>query len=68
MYNCPMVGLSDVFTVQCPYCGEVSELVIDLSIRSQTYIEDCQVCCRPMKLNVLVDDQGCATIDAQFEE
>lgn len=37
---------------QCPYCGELVELLIDCSEYQQTYIEDCQVCCRPMVVSV----------------
>ena len=32
----------------CPYCGELIELLIDTSIAQQEYVEDCEVCCRPM--------------------
>lgn len=32
----------------CPYCGEPITLVIDCSVSSQSYVEDCQVCCRPI--------------------
>ena len=32
----------------CPYCGEPIELLIDTSITQQEYVEDCEVCCRPM--------------------
>ena len=35
-------------TYDCPYCGEVVETTVDLSGGDQTYIEDCQVCCRPI--------------------
>ena len=34
--------------IDCPYCGEVIELLVDTSIPAQEYIEDCQVCCRPI--------------------
>lgn len=30
--------------VTCPYCGETITLFLDLSIESQSYIEDCAVC------------------------
>ncbi|MCW8275702.1 CPXCG motif-containing cysteine-rich protein [Pseudomonas sp. PCH199] len=33
---------------ECPYCGEQVETTVDLSGGDQTYIEDCQVCCRPI--------------------
>lgn len=26
-------------------------MILDLSIREQTYIEDCEVCCRPIELS-----------------
>ena len=38
----------------CPYCGEVIEVVVDASLEQQDYIEDCSVCCRPMRLTVTV--------------
>ncbi len=41
--------------VFCPYCGEAIELLIDDSIPVQEYIEDCQVCCRPMTVVQSVD-------------
>ena len=44
--------------VLCPYCGEVFETVIDLSSGSTSYIEDCQVCCRPIEFRLEVDDAG----------
>jgi len=45
-------------TVQCPYCGQNIELLVDHSVPQQTYIEDCQVCCRPININVAVDPDG----------
>ena len=44
-------------SVDCPYCGESIELQIDCSITQQRYIEDCQVCCRPINVNVSIDDE-----------
>src|SRR3954469_15891347 len=35
--------------VQCPYCGERLETRVDLSADEPSYIEDCQVCCRPIQ-------------------
>lgn len=39
----------------CPYCGEPIELLVDASAGSCSYIEDCQVCCRPIQVDVEVD-------------
>jgi len=45
-------------SIQCPYCGETIDVLIDCSISQQSYIEDCQVCCRPIEFNVVVDQEG----------
>ncbi|MCG6871720.1 MAG: CPXCG motif-containing cysteine-rich protein [Gammaproteobacteria bacterium] len=39
----------EVVSVSCPYCGELFETALDLSAGSQSYIEDCQACCRPIE-------------------
>ncbi len=39
-------------TIECPYCGEQIELIIDDSVEHQQYIEDCSVCCRPIGIEV----------------
>lgn len=44
--------------IQCPYCGEAIELSIDGSAGDQRYIEDCQVCCRPIVVDLRLDDDG----------
>jgi hypothetical protein len=51
-------------TYTCPVCGQVNETAVDPSQgASQTYVEDCQVCCRPLVLSVTVD-AGVAGIEA----
>lgn len=37
---------------QCPYCWENISMLIDTSVSHQSYIEDCEVCCRPIQVNV----------------
>ena len=44
--------------IDCPYCGETIDTVMDLSAGSFRYIEDCQVCCQPIELAGDVDDDG----------
>ena len=53
-------------TITCPYCGEAIELLIDDSAGDQQYIEDCQVCCRPMIFYVTFDEED-HTVDIQTE-
>ena len=48
---------------QCPYCGEEISFWLDEGGgRSQQYVEDCAVCCRPLQLHVAVDDDGDASL------
>jgi hypothetical protein len=44
--------------VECPYCGESFETPIDTSSGSARYVEDCQVCCRPIEFVLEVDHAG----------
>jgi hypothetical protein len=55
-------------TIDCPYCGEPIEILIDASMASQHYIEDCQVCCRPITLQVDIDDDGTPQVRATGED
>ncbi|HET9190774.1 MAG TPA: CPXCG motif-containing cysteine-rich protein [Rudaea sp.] len=48
----------DRLVIQCPYCGESYETVVDPSAGSQNYIEDCAVCCRPIEIALRVGDDG----------
>ncbi len=34
----------------CPYCWQQISFVLDLSAGEQEYIEDCEVCCRPIQI------------------
>ena len=54
--------------VQCPYCWEKISLLVDTSIEMQEYIEDCEVCCRPIDFVVEVDEQGLASVDARLQD
>ena len=54
--------------VQCPYCWEEITLLIDASIEMQEYVEDCEVCCRPIDFFVEVDEQGLASVDARLQD
>lgn len=40
--------------ISCPYCGESIEVMVDVSAGDQSYIEDCQVCCRPIEMQLRV--------------
>lgn len=45
-------------SVNCPYCGEVICVILDPSTGTGAYIEDCQVCCRPIVFRLDMDFAG----------
>jgi hypothetical protein len=53
--------------VDCPYCGEIIELLIDCSVEQQNYIEDCEVCCCPIDVNVTIDNEGQVFVNVSHE-
>jgi len=53
--------------IYCPYCGEHIALLADGSVEEQQYIEDCQVCCRPMNIGVRVSADGRCQVEARAE-
>lgn len=61
-------ALLETVEVACPACWESIELTLDLSAGSQTYAEDCPVCCRPMSVRVWVsDDLAEHTVEVEAE-
>ena len=53
--------------VSCPYCAESIQVLIDAEEAGQQYIEDCQVCCRPITFIVFVDAMGYVSV-AVYDE
>ena len=63
--------MSDVLSnelIDCPYCGETIEVVVEYLDESYDYIEDCQVCCRPIVFRVDVSINGEQTLVVRSEE
>jgi len=52
----------------CPYCGERIEVIVDDSAGDQRYIEDCQVCCRPIELEFAWDGDMLAYFVARTQD
>ena len=53
--------------VNCPYCGEPIDVLLDPSVPHQNYIEDCQVCCRPIIFDVTVSGESELTVFVSSE-
>ena len=48
----------------CPYCSERISMVLDISVGGQTYIEDCEVCCRPIEVRYAVEHDEVSDFEA----
>ena len=53
--------------ISCPYCGESISVLVDDSVPEQSYVEDCQVCCRPIVLDVTVGSDGGVVVSGRSE-
>ena len=50
--------LEEEITITCPYCYEPVSLPVDCTGGSQTYVEDCSVCCQPIVLSITLGPGG----------
>ncbi len=49
---------------QCPYCWQTISMILDQSVSDQEYIEDCEVCCNPIQVNVQFEDADLSSFNA----
>ncbi len=52
----------------CPYCWEEISMVLDTSVTTQTYIEDCEVCCNPIEVKYTIEDGAILDFRARIVE
>ncbi|WP_404358889.1 CPXCG motif-containing cysteine-rich protein [Methylotuvimicrobium sp. KM1] len=55
-------------SIQCPYCGETISLLLDIPSGSQSYYEDCSVCCSPIYVQIEVDENDQAHVACKRDE
>ena len=55
----------DEYFFNCPWCGERISMIMDLSVSDQSYIEDCEVCCRPIDIHYQASAEGIEFFQAQ---
>ena len=53
---------------QCPYCWEQISMLCDTDAGSQSYVEDCSVCCRPIKIEYQARDGAIVSFQASVLE
>jgi len=52
----------------CPYCGVNNELSVDISGGShQEFVVDCEVCCDPIVVRIVLRGEDLVSLDVQRE-
>jgi hypothetical protein len=54
--------------VQCPYCWERFSILVDGSVEAQSYVEDCEICCRPIDFDVSIDENDQVSVQARLQD
>jgi hypothetical protein len=49
----------------CPHCWQEISMVVDPAVRSQTYVEDCEVCCRPIQIRYSLEEGAVVDFEAK---
>ncbi|WP_111612501.1 CPXCG motif-containing cysteine-rich protein [Algoriphagus yeomjeoni] len=52
----------------CPYCFEEISMLIDPSVASQKYIEDCEICCNPIEVQITIEENEIVSFEAKSIE
>jgi hypothetical protein len=61
-----MVQIEHFF--DCPYCGAQISMLLEPILSTQEYIEDCEVCCRPLNITYQTDGENLTIFEAQYVE
>jgi len=49
----------------CPYCWQEISMVLDASEPHQTYVEDCEVCCKPIEVEYTLENETVSEFEAR---
>jgi len=49
----------------CPYCWSEISMLLDLSVTQQAYIEDCEICCNPIRISYRANNNDIVNFSAQ---
>jgi hypothetical protein len=51
--------------IQCPYCGQTMELVVDTGTAEQRFTTDCEIYCRPFEVFAECEPGEILSLDVQ---
>ena len=52
----------------CPFCMAPISMLLDPSVEAQAYVEDCEVCCRPIEIRYRIDGDEVTDFQAEALE
>lgn len=59
-------SMEEEYTFTCPSCWQSITMLLDTSLDDeQTYVEDCEVCCRPIQITFTVEQGEITAFDAE---
>jgi hypothetical protein len=58
----------DEIIIDCPYCGESLDVLVDTASGPQEYYEDCAVCCAPILFIISEENTGGIIIDVKRKD
>lgn len=56
--------MEEFVDIQCPYCGQTFEIVVDVSQGNQRFTTDCEVCCRPFEVIAACENGEVVSVQA----
>lgn len=54
--------------VTCPYCGEAFTAVVDTGEGDTEYVQDCEICCHPIRFRVRLDGDAPVAVETARED
>jgi hypothetical protein len=63
VFSPKIVLMQDTATIQCPFCGQSFDLVLDTTLASQRFVTDCEICCRPFEVVAECEDGEILSLD-----
>ena len=53
--------------IQCPFCGQTFEVVVDTSVGQQVFTTDCEICCRPLEVVAVCKGGEIVSVEVRSE-
>lgn len=62
-----MANPQESTAITCPICFESFEILIDLTAGNiQSFIYDCEICCRPIQINLRISKKGKIEVELEY--